>query len=181
MDLKLVNLIMPELVSVFTQEEIQQNIAKVAEQISDDYRERDLILVGVLKGAFVFLSDLARCITIPAKIDFVRVSSYKNDMYSSGHIQLLYEPDTDVQGKDVLIVEDIVDTGLTLNYLIEYFDSKGPDSVKICALIDKRERREVDLTVDYVCLSVKSGFLVGFGLDYAENYRNLKNICHLKL
>jgi hypoxanthine phosphoribosyltransferase len=172
---------MPELTPVFTHEAIRQKIAKVAERISDDYRQRELILFGVLKGAFIFLSDLARCLTIPVKIDFVRVSSYRNNMSSSGNIQLTYEPDTDVCGKDVLIVEDIVDTGLTMKYLISYFQSKNPRSVKVCALIDKRERRKAEVPLAYVCHVAQGGFLVGFGLDYAEQYRNLKDICSLKL
>lgn len=169
------------LTPVYTQEEILARVSILAENISSDYRDRDLVLIGALKGAFIFLSDLVRRITVPVKIDFVGVSSYADQSSSSGKIRLTKSVDMDIEGKDVLIVEDIVDTGLTLVYLIDYLNTLKPNSIKVCALIDKRERRKTSVAVDYAGLSVDEGFLVGYGLDYAENYRNLPGIYHVKL
>ncbi len=145
-----------------------------------DYAGSELIVVGVLKGAFVFLADLVRKLTIPVKIDFVRVSSYGKETESSGEIRLTQNLETDPKDKHVLIVEDIVDTGLTLSFLVEHLNNLGAKSVRICALIDKRERRSKNLDVRYACHVVEKGFLVGYGLDYAEDYRYLPDICHLK-
>jgi hypoxanthine phosphoribosyltransferase len=172
---------MPEFIPVLTREEIENLVAGIARKISDDYKDQDLILIGVLKGAFIFLSDLCRHLTIPVKVDFVQASSYGSRTSSSGNIKLNKDIDLDINGKNVLIVEDIVDTGLTLSYLIEDFKGFGARTVKICALIDKRERRETDIHVDYACYVAGTGFLVGYGLDYAENYRELPGIFHLKL
>lgn len=172
---------MPELVPVLKKDDIKKMVASVAHRISSDYKDRELVLIGVLKGAFVFLSDLARRLTIPVKIDFVNASSYGSDTTSSGEIHLSREIDIDVKDKDVLIVEDIVDTGLTLTYLIDYLKSLGPRSVKVCALIDKHERRKTKCNLDYSCHEVDKGFLVGYGLDYSEDYRHLPDIYHLKL
>ena len=169
------------LVPVLTKDVIEKKVAEVALKISDDYKDRELILVGILKGAFVFMSDLMRCLAVPVKLDFICASSYGAGTTSSGSIKLTKELGIDIKGKDVLIVEDIVDTGLTLSYLIDYVKSLGPASVKICALLDKRERRKVEIKIDYSCHVVEEGFLVGYGLDYAEDYRNLPEIYHLKL
>ncbi len=172
---------MPELIPVLTQKAIEDAVARVARQISKDYQNRDLVLIGSLKGAFIFMADLVRHLSIPVKIDFVRAASYGSDMSSSGKIRLSKEAELDLKGRDVLIVEDIIDTGLTLEYLREHFISLAPRSVKICAFIDKRERREKQIVIDYVCHVVETGFLVGYGLDYAENYRGLPEVYHLKL
>jgi hypoxanthine phosphoribosyltransferase len=172
---------MSEFIPVLTKEDIESQIRHVASVISDDYRDRDLILIGILKGAFIFLSDLVRQLSIPVKVDFICASSYGHATASSGRIKLSKDVDIDIKNKDVLIVEDIVDTGLTLSFLVDYLKSSGAASVRICALIDKRERRETDVTVDYVCHTVDKGFLVGYGLDYAEFYRNLPEVYHLKL
>lgn len=172
---------MPEFISVITKEEIHKKIVILASKISEDYHGRNLLLIGVLKGAFIFLSDLARALTIPVQIDFVRASSYGDSMVSSGKIELTHDVQIDLKGKHVILVEDIVDSGKTISYLKDYFLSKEPESVKICAFVDKYERRETDLNVDYSCLMTKEGFLVGYGLDYAENYRELQGIYHLKL
>lgn len=172
---------MPELIPVLTRKAIEDAVVRVAQRISEDYQNRDLVLVGSLKGAFIFMADLVRQLSIPVKIDFVRAASYGSDMSSSGKIRLSKDAELDLKGKDVLIVEDIVDTGLTLEYLREHFTSLGPHSVKICAFIDKRERREKQIAIDYVCHVVETGFLVGYGLDYAENYRGLPEVYHLKL
>jgi len=172
---------MPELIPVISKAEIDEHVAAVAHRISVDYTNRDLVLIGVLKGAFIFLSDLARRLTIPARIDFIGASSYGSGTTSSGKIKITKDIGIDIKDKDVLIVEDIIDTGLTLNYLIEHIKSRGPATVRNCILIDKRERREVTIQTDYTCLTVARGFLVGYGLDYDEDYRNLPAIYHLKL
>lgn len=171
---------MSELIPVLSREDIEKSIAGLAERISADYRHRTPILVGVLKGAFVFLADLIRQMTIPVKIDFIRTASYGDQTSSSGTIRLTKELEIDISGKDVLVVEDIVDSGITLRWLTDYLNGLGPASVRICALLDKRERRQVDVHVDYACHVVQEGFLVGYGLDYAEDFRHLPAIYHLK-
>lgn len=172
---------MPEFIPILSKAAIDARVKEIAERISADYRDRDVILIGILKGAFVFLSDLIRQLTIPVQVDFMSVSSYGNQTSSSGQIKLQKDVGLDLKNKDVLIVEDIVDTGVTLAFLVDYLKSAGAASVRICALIDKRERRAVDIAVDYVGHRVDKGFLVGYGLDYAEYYRNLPEIYHLKL
>jgi hypoxanthine phosphoribosyltransferase len=172
---------MPTLTPVLTKEDIQKMVTEVAKRISEDYEGRELVLVGVLKGAFIFLSDLIRQLTIPVRVDFVRACSYGAETSSSGQIRLTKEIELDIENKDVLIVEDIADTGLTLSYLKDYFKSLGAGSVKICALIDKRERRDTSVTIEYACQVIEKGFLVGYGLDYAEDYRGLPGIYQLQL
>ena len=172
---------MPEFIPVLTQGAIAARIQAVAQRISIDYKDRDLILIGILKGAFIFLADLIRHLSIPVKVDFLCVSSYGDRTTSSGQIRLTKDVGLNLKNKDVLVVEDIVDTGLTLAHLIEHLKVAGAASVRICALIDKRERRQTAIAVDYVCHTVEKGFLVGYGLDYAEYYRNLPGIFHLKL
>lgn len=171
---------MPELISVLKKEEIRKKVEAVAQSISFDYQNRDLLLIGVLKGSFVFLADLIRCLTIPVEIDFVGTSSYAGKSVSSGKIRLTKELTANPKDKDILIVEDIVDTGLTLVFLVDYIRSFGPNSVKICTFIDKSERRETEINVDYCCHKVDEGFLVGYGLDYDERYRELSGLYHLK-
>ena len=172
---------MPELVPVLSKNDIDSLVKQVAHRISTDYRNKDLILIGVLKGVFVFLSDLVRCLDIPVQIDFIRVCSYGSDVSSSGEIHLTKDIEVNIKEKDVLIVEDIVDTGLTLKYLIDYLRSYHPKTIKVCVFIDKHERREADIAIDYSCHNVAEGFLVGYGLDYNEDYRHLSGIYHLKL
>ncbi len=156
-------------------------VAQVARRISSDYQDHELILIGVLKGAFVFLSDLMLKLSIPVQVDFVRVASYGSDTSSSGRINLTKAIEIDVKNKDLLVVEDIVDTGLTLSYIIDYLKSFNPKTVKVCALLDKRQRRQANVKIDYACHIVTEGFLVGYGLDYDEDYRNLPEIYHLQL
>lgn len=170
---------MPELTPVLTQDDIEAAVKKMAGNIAADYNGRELILIGILKGAFIFLSDLARQLPIPVKVDFLRAASYGAGTSSSGNIRLSKELEIDIRGRHVLVVEDIVDTGLTLKYLLDYLRSFGPESLKVCTLIDKHERREADVTIDYAGHTVAEGFLVGYGLDYAELYRNLPAIYHL--
>ncbi len=159
-----------------SEEEIQRRIDQIAQRISLDYEGRDVVVVGVLKGAFIFMADLIRKLTIPVVVDFVRVASYGDSTVSSGEVALKLPIGTDITEKHVLLVEDIVDTGITIRYLIDYLKSLRAASVAVCALIDKSERREVPVPIDYVCLNVSKGFLVGYGLDHAERYRQLSAI-----
>ncbi len=172
---------MAELIPVLNEDEIEKLVADIAQRISDDYKNSELVFIGVLKGAFVFMADLMRKITIPVKIDFVGISSYGSNTVSSGKINLTRNVEINIKNKDVLIIEDIVDTGLTLKYLIDYLKSFEPKSVKVCALLDKHERRETEIEVAYPCHRLEEGFIVGYGIDYAEDYRNLPAIYHLNL
>ena len=173
-------MLMPEFIPVLRKEEIDKKVAAVARRISADYRDAELIMVGVLNGAFIFLSDLIRKISIPVKVDFVGASSYGSETVSSENIQLTKKLEIEIKDKYVLVIEDIVDTGLTLAYIIDYLNSFNPRSVKTCALIDKRERRKISIKLDYVCHRLRKGFCVGYGLDYDGQYRNLPEIYHLK-
>ncbi len=171
---------MTDLIPVLNKDDIEKMVADIAQKISYDYKDSELVLIGVLKGAFVFMSDLIRKITIPVKIDFVSISSYGSNTVSSKKINLTKVIEINIKNKDILIVEDIVDTGLTLTYLIDYLKTFDPKSVKICALLDKYERRETEIEVAYPCHRLEKGFVVGYGIDYAEDYRNLPAIYHLK-
>lgn len=164
---------------LYSQREIQKRVKELARTISEDYRKEDLILIGVLKGAFVFLSDLARNLSIPVKLDFVRLASYGSQSQSQGEIRLTKSIEIPIKDKHVLVVEDIVDSGLTLKFLLEFLKKENPQSVRICALIDKSERREVVVPVDYIGFSIPKGFIVGYGLDYDEQYRHLPGLYHL--
>jgi hypoxanthine phosphoribosyltransferase len=159
---------------------IQKRIAQLGEAISHDYATGNLLVIGVLKGAFVFMADLIRAIDIPLAIDFIQVSSYGKGASSSGGIILRSTPTIAVQGYDVLLVEDIVDSGLTVQWLMDHLADQGANSVKICTLIDKAERRTHAVPIDYCGFSIPEGFLVGYGLDFNEQYRNLPVICHLR-
>ena len=172
---------MPELIPVLSKDEINKAVADIAKKISSDYKGNELVMIGILKGAFVFISDLIRYMTIPVQIDFIRVASYGTDSSSSGKIKLLKELELNIRNKHVLVIEDIVDTGLTLSYLLDYLKSFKPESVKVCTLINKKERRKISIEPDYACHVAKEGFLVGYGLDYAEDYRELPAVYHLKL
>lgn len=173
---------MSELILVLDKEAIAQKVSTTAKLISKDYQDSDLVVVGVLHGAFIFMADLIRQLSIDAfTIDFVRLSSYADRSESTGQIRMLLDIETDIDGKDVLIVEDILDTGLTMTYLMEQLQARRPRSIKICVMIDKLERRQASVKPDYVCHTVEQGFLVGYGLDYSGIYRNLPDIYHLKL
>jgi hypoxanthine phosphoribosyltransferase len=164
---------------VLSTEVIRQRVEALGQQISQDYAGRDLVLVGILNGAFIFLADLARAIRIPHQIDFIRVASYGQGASSSGAVQLRKDVDLPLANKAVLLVEDIIDTGVTLSWLLEHFRHRA-DSVGICALIDKTERRQVPLSADYVGFQVPQGFLVGYGLDFAERHRHYPAVYSLK-
>ncbi len=171
---------MAKLVEMISEEEIKKKIKETAAKISQDYKDKEPLFIGVLKGSFVFLADLTRRISIDHEIDFIGTSSYEGSS-STGRVKLTKEVSSDPEGRHVILVEDIVDTGRTLKALKAYLDSLGPFSIKFCTLVDKCERREVNITVDYACFSVKKGFVVGYGLDYNEKYRNLSAIYDLKL
>ncbi|MCP3899905.1 MAG: hypoxanthine phosphoribosyltransferase [Desulfobacteraceae bacterium] len=171
---------MAELIPLISENEIKKRISETGLQISKDYNNKSLVLVGILKGSFVFLADLSREISIDHEIDFVSATSYKGTS-STGTVKLTKDIDINIENKDVLLVEDIVDTGNTMSALIDYFHSFKPNSIKICSLIDKHERREVDINVTYSGFYLEKGFIVGYGLDYNERYRNLSAIYDLKL
>jgi hypoxanthine phosphoribosyltransferase len=171
----------PTMVPVLSRAEIAQHVNTLAWRISRDYAEKDLVVIGILKGAFIFLADLVRELTIPVEIDFVRLASYGADTSSSGHIQITKEIELDISGRHVLIVEDIVDSGLTIACLLDYLKQFRPKSIRLCALIDKTERRDVKISTHYVGHVVEHGFLVGYGLDFDEKYRALPEIYHLEL
>ncbi|WDP91593.1 MAG: hypoxanthine phosphoribosyltransferase [Desulfobacter sp.] len=171
---------MPEFIPLISEAEIKEKTREIGKRISQDYEGLDLVLVGVLKGSFIFLSDLTRQITIDHEIDLIGASSYEGTS-TTGQIVFTKQPDLELEGRDVLLVEDIVDTGLTLHKIVEFVKLLNPNSVKICTLIDKHERREVELDVNYSCFSLEKGFIVGYGLDYNEKYRNLPAIFDLKL
>jgi len=166
---------------IIDEKTIQAKVKELAEQIERDYEGQEVIFVGVLKGAFIFLADLVRKITkVDVLIDFVKVSSYGASTQTSGVVRLDFDTTMNLEGKHVILVEDILDTGLTLKYLKELLEKKNPLSLKIAVLLDKYERRQVDIEADYVGFKVPDKFLVGYGLDYAEKYRNLPYVMELK-
>lgn len=158
---------------------LQARVEELGRQITKEYQGRQMVLLGVLNGAFIFAADLCRAIDLDLEIDFIRVTSYGASTESSGTIRLLKEPSIDLTGKDVLLIEDIVDTGTTMAWLQDHFRQSPANTVKICSLIDKKERRSVPVDVDYIGFSLDKGFLVGYGLDCAEKYRNLSAIYSL--
>ena len=159
-----------------TREEIAASVKKLGLQITEDYRGKNPLFIGILKGAVVFFADLIREIDLPLSMDFMVVSSYGASTKTSGVVQVVKDVSQDITGRDVLIVEDIVDSGMTLSYLKKYLSSRGAASIRIVTLLDKPERRRVDLTADYYCFTIPDEFVVGYGLDYAEKYRNLPDI-----
>lgn len=167
---------MEKLTILISREEIKNIIKNLAEQISRDYEGKDLILICILKGAFMFLSDLVRQLQIPVKIDFVRLASYGSKTESSGFVEITKDIEIPIDGKDVLIIEDIIDSGRTLLFLKERLELSHPRSVKICALLDKKARREVEIEADYVGKKIENVFVVGYGIDYNESYRNLPDV-----
>ena len=161
---------------LLTQEQIARRVAELAHEIATDYLGKDLVFVGILKGAVVFFADLIRALTMPVAIDFMAISSYGSATRSAGVVRILKDLDRDILGKHVIVVEDIVDSGLTLKYLKENLLGRGAASLKLCALLDKPSRRKVDLYADYQGFTIPDEFVVGYGLDFAEKYRNLPYI-----
>jgi hypoxanthine phosphoribosyltransferase len=160
--------------------QIQEKVAELAARISEDYEGRDVLLVGILKGGVILMADLSRALTVPHEIDFMAVSSYGASTETSGVVRLLKDLELDIQGRHVILVEDIVDSGLTLEYLVETLRPRRPASLEVCVLLMKPEMLKVDLDVRYKGFDIPSAFVVGYGLDYAERYRNLPYVATLK-
>ena len=165
---------------LITAEQIQDKIRELAKQVTEDYRDKDVLLVGVLKGAFVFMADLAREIKLPIEFDFMAVSSYGSSAKSSGVVRILKDLDYEITGRHVLLVEDIIDSGLTISYLLRYLEARRPASLEICSLFWKKGEQAVPMEVKYPGFEIPPVFVVGYGLDYAEKYRNLPYIGVLK-
>lgn len=161
---------------LISEEEVKLRIGQMAEKINSDYRGKSIYIICILKGAVFFTVELAKRLTVPVLMDFMQVSSYGDSSVSSGSIKVKKDTDGDIEGKDVLVVEDIIDTGHTLKYLKEMLLERKPASVKLCALLDKPERRETEVDMDYTGFSIPDEFVVGYGLDYAQKYRNLPYI-----
>lgn len=158
---------------LFNEKQIETRVRELGELISRDYSGKNPVVIGILKGSLIFMSDLIRRLTIPLNIDYVAVSSYGRSTDSSGVVRIVKDLDEPIEGRHVLVVEDIVDTGLTLRYLLDNLQSRGPLSVAVCVLLDKPSRRKVDIKPDYCGFEIPDEFVVGYGLDYAENYRNM--------
>lgn len=161
---------------LISEEDVEKRIREVASQISKDYAGREIHMICVLKGGVFFMCELAKRVTVPVSLDFMSVSSYGDDTKSSGVVRIVKDLDQSLEGKDVLVVEDIIDSGRTLSYLIEVLKGRNPNSVHLCTLLDKPERRVKDVKVDYCCFEIPDDFVVGYGLDYAQKYRNLPYI-----
>ena len=165
---------MKEKVKIFlTEQEVDERIAEIAKQISTDYAGKEVHLICILKGSVFFMCELAKRITVPVSMDFMSVSSYGNDTKSSGVVRIVKDLDEPLDGKDVLVVEDIIDSGRTLSYMMEILGRRNPRSLRLCTLLDKPERRVKQVEVDYTCFNIPDEFVVGYGLDYAQKYRNL--------
>ncbi|HEK1793210.1 TPA: hypoxanthine phosphoribosyltransferase [Proteus mirabilis] len=170
---------------MISEEEIKQRIAELGREITEHYRSRqekhDFVLIGLLKGSFIFMADLCREIEVPHEVDFMTVSSYGNGMTSTRDVKIIKDLDEDIRGKDVLIVEDIIDSGNTLNRVKEILSLREPASIAICTLLDKPSRREVDVPVEWIGYSIEDKFVIGYGIDYAQRYRHLPYIGHVTL
>jgi len=162
------------------EERLQERVSELADEISRDYEGRDLLLVAILKGAVPFLADLMRRLRVPCELDFMAVSSYGSATDSSGVVRILKDLDISIAGREVLIVEDIIDSGLTLHYLLRNLRAREPASVEVCALLTKPERRRVDLPIRYVGFEIPNRFAIGYGLDYEERFRNLNHVAALR-
>lgn len=165
---------------LLSEEEIKKRVMQLGEELSKDYKGKNPLFIGVLKGSVVFMTDLIRTMTTHVEMDFMAVSSYGNSSTSSGVVRIMKDLDRDIEGRDVVIIEDIIDTGTTLKYLYGYLQKRNPTSLKICTLLDKPSRRKVDIASDYVGFEIEDAFLVGYGLDYAEMYRYLPYVAVLK-
>jgi hypoxanthine phosphoribosyltransferase len=165
---------------LISREEIKNTVARLAKEIKEDYRDTQPLLISVLKGSFVFMADLIRQLDLPVEIDFIKLSSYGAGMKSSGEVKVVQELKTPIKGRDVLVIEDIVDTGLTTSFLLNYLRKKKPASLKLCALTDKPSRRKAPVSIDYLGFTLPGKFIVGYGLDLHEKFRNLPDICVLE-
>lgn len=171
---------MEKLTEVFSEAQIKASVSDIASQISKDYQGKDLVLVGVLKGAFIFLADLVRAISIPCRVDFIRAASYGENQTSSSKVRITNDVELNLENTHVILVEDILDTGLTLSHLVKHMENRGAASVTICTFIDKHERRTENIRANYVCHQIHEGFIVGYGMDSAESFRGLPAIYCLK-
>lgn len=165
---------------LYTEEMLKDAVTKLGRQISEDYKDKNLFMVSVLKGSLVFMADLMRAIDVPCSIDFLSVSSYGSGTKTSGEVRVIKDLDCPLENKDLLIVEDILDSGVTLSYLKKTLAARNPRSIKICTLLDKPDRRKTDIVADYRCFVIPDAFIVGYGLDYDEQYRNLPYVGILK-
>ncbi len=165
---------------LFTQEQIEHRIGELAIQISERYKDKNLKLIGVLKGSIFFLAELARQIRVPVKMDFLAISSFSNKSTAPGLVRIAKDLDDSIEGEDVLLIEDIVDTGFTLRYLLQTLSSRGPNSLAVCTFLDRTSRRIVQVPVEYRCFEIPDHFVIGFGLDYNQLYRNLNYVAVLK-
>ncbi len=165
---------------IFSRQEIEAVVSRLAAEITKDYQDKCPLLIGILKGSFVFMADLVRLLDFPLEVDFIRLSSYGRGKESSGMVKVVQGLHSRVRGREVLVVEDIVDTGLTIAFLLDYLRRKKPASLKLCALTDKPSRRQIPVTIDYLGFTVPDKFLVGYGLDWDEKFRNLPDICVLE-
>ncbi len=161
-------------------EQLTKRVAEIAAEISKDYAGKNPLLVSVLKGSFIFMADLVRMLDIECGLDFMIVSSYQNSTQSSGEVRIIKDLDTNIEGRHVIVVEDILDSGMTLASLLEVFETRDPASIAVCTLFDKPARHKVEIKVDYTGMEVPDEFIVGYGLDFAEKYRNIPDICVLK-
>jgi len=166
---------------IVTQEEMRARIKELGKQITHDYTGKDFVLIGVLKGAYAFYADLARAIRVPMRVDFLVVTSYGSRAKTSGKVKVVTELTEDIKGKDVLLVEDIVDSGLTVQSLVKTLAKKKPKSIKVCTLLSKPERRQIDVTLDYIGFKIPNKYVVGYGLDYQQKYRNLPYLAVLDM
>lgn len=166
----------PQLKLLYSRRQIANQVKRLGEEISRDHADGEVLLIGVLKGSFLFIADLARALSIPAQIDFVRLASYGSETQSSGIVEIRKDTELPLRGRDVIIVEDIIDSGYTLETLYHQLLQREPRSLKICALIDKTGRREVGIRAEYVGMTLERGFIIGYGLDYDESYRHLPDI-----
>ena len=166
--------------TLYSKQDLEQTVARLGKEITEDYKGKTPVMVAVLKGAFIFMADLVRAIEIPCTVDFMVVASYGKSTQTSGSVKIIKDLDTNIEGKDVIIVEDILDSGITLSNLIRILNQRHPASIKICTLFDKPARHKVDIQVDYNGLEVPDEFIVGYGLYYAEIYRNYPEIAVLK-
>ncbi len=165
---------------LLTEQQLDETISRIAAQIEKDYADKKPLFLGILKGSFIFMADLVRKVNLPCELDFMAVSSYGNKSVTTGAVTITKDLTADIEGKDVIIVEDILDSGLTLSYLMKYLGNRKPNSMRICTLLDKPARRKADVYADYSGIEIPDAFVVGYGLDFAEKYRNLPYIGILK-
>lgn len=171
----------PEQLKVLlTEEEIKKGVKRLALEINRDYQQKHPLLLGILKGSFVFMADLIRLLEIPVEIEFVRLSSYGSAKVTSGEIKMVYGLRSKIKGRDVLVIEDIVDAGITVSYFLDYLRRKKPSSLKLCALFDKPSRRKVAVAIDYLGFTIPDKFVVGYGLDYDERFRHLPQLYYIE-